>query len=36
MLQERDVIPDDEWCLDFLNMIFMQIHIQLSHNQVLI
>ena len=35
-LQERDVNPDDEWCLDFLNMIFVQIHIQLSQNQVLI
>ena len=36
MLQERDVNPDDEWCLDFLNTIFVQSHIQLSHNQVLI
>ena len=23
-LQERDVKPDDEWCLDILNMIFVQ------------
>ena len=35
-LQEQDVNPDDEWCLDILNTIFVQIHIQLSHNQVLI
>ena len=35
-LQEREVNPDDEWCLDILNTIFMQIHIQLSHNPVLI
>ena len=24
MLQERDVNPDDEWCQDILNMIFVQ------------
>ena len=35
-LKERDVNPDDDWCLDFLNTIFVQSHIQLSHNQVLI
>ena len=35
-LQERDVNPDDEWCQDISNIIFVQIHIQLSHNQVLI
>ena len=35
-LQKRDVNADDERCQDILNMIFVQIHIQLSHNQVLI
>ena len=35
-LQERDVNPDDEYCQDILNTIFVQNHIQLSHNHVLI